>query len=164
MNCSNCGKNEATVFYKQLLNNQITELRLCLECAKSVQVPASPGLPAMDLLLSVLGKTPASASRQERLQCGRCGLGFADFRKTGTLGCQQCYESFGAPLAELLRRIHGGTTRHAGKAPAGTAGAKDERRLAQEAAKLRRQIEESVRREDYEEAARLRDLLRKLER
>ena len=115
MLCSRCKKSEATVFYKQLVDNKLTERHLCLDCAKAVDVPISPGSPVFDLLLSILGKPQASSPRQARLQCRRCDLAFDEFRKTGLLGCSRCYDSFAKPLDELLKRIHCGPARHAGK-------------------------------------------------
>jgi len=162
MLCSNCQKREATVFCKQLINNKVSEQHLCLDCAKAVNVPVPSGSPVFDLLLSVLGKPSAAPARRAALQCQRCGLDFEEFRRTGLLGCPHCYESFAERLEELLRRIHGGTARHAGKTP-GETRVESGRRRAQEASRLRRQLEEAVRAERYEEAARLRDLLRKLE-
>ena len=47
-------------------------------------------------------------------ECSFCGLTFADFRRTGRLGCPHCYETFGDQLPRLLRRIHGGV-KHVGK-------------------------------------------------
>jgi len=82
-----------------------------------------------------------------------------DFRNTGRLGCPHDYEEFREELSPLLENIHG-ETRHCGKVP---------RRLPQskqtqsELLQLRKQLLQAVNKEAYEEAARLRDRIRRLE-
>jgi protein arginine kinase activator len=165
MRCERCHKAESTVFLKQLLNNQVTELHLCAECAQKVEVPALAGSPVFDLLAS-LAKATERPGKTERLACSRCGLQYLEFRRTGLLGCPQCYDSFAKPLEELLKQIHG-KARHGGKTPPGMASARNEKRraqLVQEAARLRKQLEAAVKAEAFEEAARLRDMLKRLEK
>ena len=36
MKCQNCGKNEATFYYKSNINGSVTEQHLCSECAKAL--------------------------------------------------------------------------------------------------------------------------------
>ncbi|MFA5140924.1 MAG: UvrB/UvrC motif-containing protein [Elusimicrobiota bacterium] len=163
MLCEQCHKADATVFFKQLLNNQVTELRLCGDCAKKIEVPAlTSGSPIFDLLAS-LAKATERPGKIERLACSRCGLQYLEFRRTGLLGCPQCYDSFAKPLEELLKQIHG-KTRHRGKMPPGVASARSEKRRTQETARLRKQLETAVKDEAFEEAARIRDMLKRLEK
>jgi protein arginine kinase activator len=75
-----------------------------------------------------------------------------EYRAGGRLGCPQDYRVFSAGLLPLLQRYHG-ATRHVGKAARRAEGA--EHRL-----RLRTRLREAIAREDYEEAARLRDQLR----
>jgi protein arginine kinase activator len=92
-------------------------------------------------------------------ECPSCGIKFVEFRNTGRLGCPHDYEEFREELAPLLENIHG-ETRHCGKTP---------RRLPQnkqtqsELIQLRNRLKQAVNKEDYEEAARLRDRIRQLE-
>ena len=88
-----------------------------------------------------------------------CGIKFVEFRNSGRLGCPHDYQEFREELQPLLENIHG-DTRHCGKTP---------RRLPQsqqtqsELIQLRKQLHQAVTREAYEEAAQLRDKIRKLE-
>jgi protein arginine kinase activator len=50
------------------------------------------------------------------LKCPRCGFSQADFKKSGRLGCPECYKTFAEGLGGLLKTMHKGT-RHTGKAP-----------------------------------------------
>ena len=88
-----------------------------------------------------------------------CGIKFVEFRNSGRLGCPHDYQEFRDELTPLLENIHG-ETRHCGKTP---------RRLPQnkqtqsELIQLRKQLQQAVTKEAYEEAARLRDRIRQLE-
>src|SRR5205085_7967273 len=92
-------------------------------------------------------------------ECPLCGIKFVEFRNTGRLGCPHDYQEFRDELVPLLENIHG-ETKHAGKTP---------RRLPQtrqaqgELIQLRKQLQQAVTREAYEEAAQLRDRIRQLE-
>jgi protein arginine kinase activator len=92
-------------------------------------------------------------------ECPVCGIKFVEFRNSGRLGCPNDYDEFRDELTPLLENIHG-ETRHCGKTP---------RRLPQnkqtqsELLQLRKQLQQAVTREAYEEAAGLRDRIRKLE-
>src|SRR5262249_22696527 len=94
-----------------------------------------------------------------RLTCPVCGIKYMEFRAQGRLGCPHDYSVFRNGLAPLLQRIHR-ATRHVGKAPRKAMPSGD--RLV-EIARLRRQLQSAVDAEAYEEAARIRDLLRKKE-
>jgi protein arginine kinase activator len=82
-----------------------------------------------------------------------------EFRAQGRLGCPYDYTVFKGGLDSLLYRIHRGT-RHVGKFPHRRGPSAD--RLV-EIVQLRRQLQSAVDAEAYEEAARLRDLLRQKE-
>ena len=92
-------------------------------------------------------------------ECPHCGIKFVEFRNTGRLGCPHDYQEFREELTPLLENIHG-ETRHVGKTP---------RRLPQnkqtqsELMQLRNRLKQAINKEDYEEAAKLRDKIRTLE-
>ena len=90
-----------------------------------------------------------------RRVCPLCGLKFMEFRISGRLGCPNDYLAFNRGLLPLLRRSHDGVTRHVGKFPKRPAGPE-----SADALRLRAQLRQAVSREEYEEAARLRDQLR----
>src|SRR5690606_14596230 len=92
--------------------------------------------------------------------CPFCGLKLDDFKKTGRLGCPQCYVTFEPHLSGLLRRLHG-STQHVGKVylPPDPSRAQQEERIAG----LRRKLDRAVQSEDFERAAQIRDEIRDLE-
>ena len=89
--------------------------------------------------------------------CPDCGIKFMEFRAGGRLGCPDDYEAFARGLVPLLAtdpRRHAGTSARSPPTPAGRRG-----RPAPAPGPAPR----GRRREDYEEAARLRDQLRQKE-
>ena len=88
-----------------------------------------------------------------------CGFTQADFKKTGRLGCSECYGTFSDGLTSLIKAMHKGT-RHTGKVPARLfRGIVRSDRLNE----LKRNLDEAVSKEDYESAATIRDEIRQLE-
>jgi len=93
-------------------------------------------------------------------KCSNCGLTYADFRKIGRLGCGECYSSFKKYLTPLLKRIHG-SSQHHGKSPLKISGVLKEKTDLQE---LRNRLKTAIDTEAFEEAAKIRDKIRELER
>jgi protein arginine kinase activator len=155
MKCQKCTK-AATLHITEILSeDHVEELHLCEECAhKYLYEPHKTGIKAAAPPAEEMDE-PAVMNRE----CEVCGLKFVDFRNTGRLGCPHDYQEFREELTPLLENIHG-ETRHCGKTP---------RRLPQskqtqsELLQLRKQLLQAVNREAYEEAARLRDRIRRLE-
>ena len=96
----------------------------------------------------------------DKIKCPACGFTYGDFKKVGRLGCGECYEAFKKQLTPLLKRIHS-ADRHVGKVPL-TVGKtiKDTRNLQE----LRMKMEKAIQFEEFEEAARLRDQIKELEK
>jgi protein arginine kinase activator len=116
------------------------------------------------------GKGPGKALTQEptpeleeslfgQHECPDCGLKFVDFRNSHRLGCARDYDVFRSELMPLLENIHG-DTRHCGKTPRNYPKTKQ---AEAELTQLRQRLKRAVDREDYEEAARLRDQIRTME-
>ena len=87
-------------------------------------------------------------------------MSYAEFRRTGRLGCASDYEVFREALLPLIERIHG-AREHMGRVPQRSP---EQARRASAVVALRRKLEEAVRSEDYEHAAQLRGQLRQLEK
>lgn len=96
----------------------------------------------------------------DHIVCPNCGATQKDFEQSGRLGCVECFQHFSEPLQTLIERIHKGN-RHCGKVP--QTYAKHLNFLNQLEAS-REQLKQAVAQENFEEAARLRDAVRKLEK
>jgi protein arginine kinase activator len=155
MRCHRCQK-EATVILTEPVKGQKRELHLCPNCARKagLPLPESPPNLALDAVVQSLIVTHVGELVGElaELTCPDCGIKFMEYRAGGRLGCPRDYRVFGAGLLPLIQRFHG-ATRHVGKAARRAPGA--DHRL-----RLRTRLREAIAREDYEEAARLRDQLR----
>ena len=162
MVCDVCAVNPATVHLTEIIDEQMTELHLCESCAKSKSVEMEQQFGLADLLagLSDLGKTSAAGIKEDlRLKCGACGLSYEDFKKIGRLGCSGCYDAFRKYLIPLLKRIHG-SNKHYGKMPLGQARPVE---LKSELEELKAKLQQAIQKEEFEEAARLRDTIKDLE-
>lgn len=157
MQCDICHKNEATVHLTEIIDNQITELHLCEECArqKGSQMEQHFGLADLLAGLADLGQQFEAPGKTE-VKCSNCGLTYQDFRRIGRLGCSVCYETFRDSLGVLLKRIHG-STQHLGRAPTKVVTAV---RKKTEIDTLRVKLARAIEMEEFEEAAKLRDTIR----
>ena len=162
MLCDNCGKEPAKIHYKEMKENEITEYHLCEECAydkglskPKIPEPSSPS----DMFLHMAKDLSGGTKTEGRLRC-TCGLTFSQFRKTGKLGCAECYSSFGEKLKPLFKRIHG-ATRHLGKIITKDA---EHLRVRREILKLEDRLMRAVAKEDFEKAAKLRDEIKEYEK
>ena len=159
MLCECCQQHEATIHVTQVVGGKSRELHLCESCAEESGLNVQNVMALPEVLFGMAGSAEEDKESAAR-SCPQCHLRGADLRKTGRLGCPQCYRTFAQELAPMLAAMHKGT-RHAGKVPSHggvTLGAADER-----VADLRRQLAEAVRDERFEEAARLRDRIRELD-
>lgn len=158
MLCDVCQKAESSVFLTQIVDGKMQKVNLCHDCAKEKGVSDQAGFAMADMLLG-LGATQQIEHGQPSQKCPVCGFTQADFKKSGRLGCSSCYDTFAEGLANLLRGMHKGL-RHTGKMPANLS-----RRfaMADRVKTLESELQQAVREEKYEDAARLRDEIQRLE-
>ena len=90
--------------------------------------------------------------------CPSCGSELAVLADHGRLGCPDCYRHFHGQLAAILSKFHGSDA-HVGMMLISRSPEVHSRR---EIARFRSLIDLAVEREDYEEAARLRDQIEDL--
>jgi protein arginine kinase activator len=160
MLCQKCHKKNATVHLTEIVGNEKKEVHLCEECARDKGIGIKAQFSMADILSGLIsapvGKELAKLSK---VSCPECGLSYINFHSAGRLGCAHDYKVFGELLTPLIRRIHGGT-RHVGKVPphVGKQVVKESKLL-----RLRRALRDAVQKEQYEEAARIRDEIKTIE-
>jgi len=164
MICQNCKVKEATVNITRFVGGKKEELHLCRDCAEKLLGSGdflSFDFSLPDLLGTLLKPSfPLwEESKHPSLKCPNCGLTYEGFQEIGKLGCFECYKTFKGKLIPLLRRIHG-NTKHGGKIPLR---ANEELARLKELERLREELNEAIKREEYERAAQLRDRIRELE-
>jgi protein arginine kinase activator len=186
MKCDQCDS-EATVHEVTIRGGAKVERHLCQSCAAGAGIVPGDAISPMDVLqlaMEAAGAADDAASLDESVRaaankrapkpasCGTCGMTWEDFKTGGMLGCPNCYEDFETKLIPLIERAHEGASQHVGKIPAragGQAAGSRTRAIAalveeraQRLSALRRLLDDSVKAEQYERAAQLRDELRRL--
>jgi len=94
--------------------------------------------------------------------CPTCGLNYAGFKKTGKLGCVNCYQTFRNPISQALKNIHG-TNEYKGKIPIGQSEKYSDMITKRELALNRRLLKKAVEAEEFEQAAKYRDIINSLQ-
>ena len=161
MLCELCKQAQATVHLTEIVNDQMSELHLCEACAnqKGAQVESHFGLADLLSGLAEFGKSQEPEEISNKA-CPMCEMTYEDFRKMGRLGCSDCYPTFKRSLGSLLKRIHG-SPMHIGKSPVRLI--KTAQVAKSDMMELKRKLERAIADEAFEEAARLRDQIRRFE-
>ena len=143
----------------QILGEKMQKVDLCEDCAKEKGVNDPAGFSLADLLLGLgASQEMEQATGGPELKCPACGFTQADFKKSGRLGCSECYVTFAEGLEGLLKTMHSGT-RHVGKVPAALQQTRD---LADRLKTLQKKLEKAVADEDFEKAAVYRDEIKQM--
>lgn len=159
MLCQLCKQRTATIHLTEIANNQRNETHLCQECAQEQGLAVKAQIPLNDLLNTLLAQSAAaeqdtSESPSKEHACPDCGMTLKRFAKESLLGCPEDYRAFQDELMPLIEKNQNGKTHHCGKVPSRMP---DMSRKEVELTGLKRQLEQAVRNEDYETAAKLRD-------
>ena len=161
MLCTICKEKPATVHLTQIVGDKMQKLDLCEDCAKTkgINDPTSFGLADLDLVLGLgASQQLEQAAGGVELKCPRCGFTQADFKKSGRLGCPECYVTFAEGLRGLLKTMHKGT-RHTGKAPEALRATREN---ADKLKTLQTKLTKAIKDENYEQAALVRDEIKQL--
>lgn len=162
MLCQYCNENDATIHFTKIINGDVEEKHLCENCAKSNNnFDFDFPFPFHKLFTSLLETPHQSALEKQEfknINCPRCGLDHRQFMETGKFGCAKCYEVFNNEIDILLKNIHG-HSRHIGKIPS-----RSEEGILQkrEIESLKRELDENIRTENFEQAAVIRDKIRQI--
>lgn len=166
MICQNCNFMEANVRFTQIINGNKAEMYLCENCAaekglKGIEIPFGIN----DFLSSFISMNAMPSAQympavKSIRACKTCGMEYDEFLKSGRLGCVNCYSTFGNKLNGLVKKLHGNVA-HKGKVPGAKQG--DEKKQPTQIESLKQMLTKAIEREEYEQAARIRDEIRKLE-
>lgn len=159
LECSEC-KKAIAVQYTEIVGSAITQTCMCADCPELQR--RLHGVPVQDRGASGQGGLGAG------LACGNCGTTLNAIRVGAPLGCSHCYEVFDDVLLSELVAIHRIPARlaaakksapiHIGRAPGVTAEINPSLHLLA----LNEALNDTLRREDYEQAAWLRDQIKAL--
>jgi protein arginine kinase activator len=153
MLCEICKEQIATIHYTEVLpNSEPKKMALCEACAKQKNLPLAAHFSVADILK---GLTQAVQAEDEdgKTKCSRCGLTFAQFRKSGRFGCASCYDAFKPRIQDIIEEIHR-DKQHVGKVPKCIA---EQSGDAAELTQLHQDLRKAIDSEEFERAAVLRD-------
>ena len=178
MLCENCGKNEANVKYTENINGKVRELHLCEECSRKL------GIGQIDFNIPIDFSNFLSGFMEpefmpmlngiNKINCKTCGTTFDDILNTGMFGCSDCFETFQDRIDPIIKKIQG-SNRHVGRVAKEIDNKignehkevkKSEENNVNEnkLEKLQEELKEAIKEERYEDAAKIRDEIKKLEK
>lgn len=176
MMCENCGKNEANIKYTEVINGNKKEMHLCEECSKKLGIEEIdfdiPSLDFSSFFGDLLNDYEESSFlpnyiKENKQKCNKCGMTFEEFTNIGKFGCDECYNVFSSKIDTMLKNIHG-DNRHVGRI--GKISAKNNINDTQKDTtknnkvdELKEKLRQLVKEEKYEEAAKVRDEIKKEE-
>lgn len=165
MNCQVCNQHPASVHITDITppakpnaEAELNERHICETCAAGMKLPLQSSKGSVQFV-QVLKEQLRRAREVSGIKCPECGMTLSEFRSKGRLGCANDYEVFSTQLLPLLERVHN-STQHRGRVPGLQ---EDQLERMQTLSQLRQRLEEAVRDEAYEHAARLRDEIHELE-
>lgn len=161
MICEICHQNTATVHLTEIQHGEKREVHLCEACAETKGISTVHPAASVSDLITGLMENPMTGDLRELLdrECPHCGIKYPEFRMQGRLGCPEDYKVFKKGLEPLLEKIHGGT-HHIGKIPSNAGQEVTKQKTLR---KLRHDLEKAVKLEAYEDAAKIRDEIQRLE-
>jgi len=176
MKCQICNKNEANIFFTQIVNNEKLVLQMCSECAEkrglSVKIE-HPGFVSINGIADKKNAKDKSNSEFSLIICPSCGLSLSDFKSSGLFGCDDCHISFEGHIYDLLKELQcshdkkcdeevifekDNSEKNDNKEPDEK---QDKLKLLK---KLRIELKKCIESEDYEQAALLRDRITEVEK
>lgn len=158
MLCERCKKNEAKIHVIKVINGKKSEAMLCEKCARELSdKPLNTMIDnksklSFENIISGFFDTLDKGNKIE-IVCKKCGLTYGEFKKTGNLGCSDCYESFKDLLKPRIKRIQA-DIEHIGKVPV-----REESQVIRikRIKKLKEDLQKAILAEEYEKAAVIRD-------
>ncbi|MBQ2931855.1 MAG: UvrB/UvrC motif-containing protein [Clostridia bacterium] len=163
MKCQKCGSFDATTHITEIVNGVKSESWLCSKCANAVDGNFSfESLfhPDFDNFFGSVLNQQKFLDTSALKQCPICKSTLSDIKKSGRLGCSECYSVFYDFLIKPLKEIQG-STKHIGKIPGS---AKSNKPGECEIQKLKDLLDEAVQKQEFEKAAELRDRIKLLEK
>lgn len=157
MICEVCREKNADIVFKTVTGNQVATKAMCMSCAHNMQQDMMKMFMSLGFKQEQVVQEEIKAEPElsmPRFLCTNCGRPFNELDEHTMAGCAVCYEAMRAEMGKMLK------TEDAHQDAADTV---DEEAVEVTDAEIEQDIRfklmEAVIREDFEEAARLRDLL-----
>lgn len=160
MKCDRCGK--PSVYHSTLIVNGVSQsTNLCRDCAIKEGVFTSEPTNFFDDFFSVFNDFLPYEEISD-IACPVCKTRLNEYRHTGRLGCSNCYNVFKSEIDNILKRI-APFSQHK-QDLIGSVGSKKSKETKQDKVnKLREEMAQAVKEERYEDAAKIKKQIQKLE-
>lgn len=103
---------------------------------------------------------PAHTNTVPDIECPVCKMRLSKFLQNGKFGCGNCYDAFGSYTKQVLNNVHS-TYVHKGKV---SENASEQIKCKHEIESLKKELSLAVEKQDFENAAKLRDKINELEK
>ncbi len=167
MICEKCKLNQARIHIVKIYQGKKISMNLCEQCAllyENIIIDPSGGKNinnfVSNLFEAIHGNQGIAAKGIPVIKCEECGLTLDGFRKSGRLGCSNCYKVFMENVEVVLEKVQAKNF-HIGKIPERSGG---ELKKKNEIMSLKKKLKDRIKKEEFEEAALLRDKIRTLEK
>ncbi len=167
MICEKCKLNQARIHIVKIFQGKKVSMNLCEKCAllyENIIIDPSGGKNINNFVSSLFeaihGNQSIAAKGIRPIKCDKCGLTLDGFRESGRLGCSNCYEDFRENVEAVLEKVQAKNF-HIGKIPERSGG---ELKMKNEILCLKKKLKDRIKKEEFEEAALLRDKIRVLEK
>jgi protein arginine kinase activator len=174
MFCEFCKINEANVHLIKIVNGNIEKINLCVDCLKNFSFfPTEDFFNDLTKILSKVFEVDIKIVNKsendnlfdisgdlENKKCSFCGIDLSTIKSIGRVGCANCYNEFRNTFTPIIKAIHG-YTEHKGRIPIKSS---KETKIEKEIRDLKYRLKEEITVENFEEAARLRDTIKKLQK
>ncbi|MCQ2979343.1 MAG: UvrB/UvrC motif-containing protein [Clostridia bacterium] len=176
MLCEICKRKEATFFIKEQVFGETKTHSLCEDCAKKHKETLMPSNIQIEKLIKSLldfteeeNEVPKKkvTKKQKMKKCNTCGSTFDEVILAGVAGCADCYKTFKSDIDELILRnnklvtYEGTAPKSIKKKSSTTKNKKLETEITIREYKV--ELNNAIKNEDFEKAAKLRDLIKELE-
>lgn len=157
--CEDCQK-PTEIHYTFMTGGKEVKVHLCADCPKKqkIEEEGSHGL-LEDLAPDLSEEVAEAVSHESVMRCPECGFSLQDLERTKRLGCPACYTTFEAPITQLLQAVQRGST-HVGKF---SKRYENKELLENRMNHLKNRLNAAVKDEQYENAAEIRDEIRRLQ-
>lgn len=175
MICDYCGKDKASFhFIKIFDNDDVEKLNLCKDCTKNINSFSEEDFfgDFAKVLSKIFdtgnkfyqsnynkkffGKVGSLSSKE----CPNCKINLETIKEIGRVGCPMCYQYFRDELFSLIEIIHG-SIEHRGKIPINSG---RKLMIEKEIKDLMYRLKEEIVIENFEEAGKLRDRIKMLQK
>lgn len=184
MLCQKCNRNEANVKYTEIVNGEKREMMLCEECSHKLgldNINFNMPIDFSSFFGGLLEDDEYSSSefmplfqQVKELKCDNCNMTYDDFINQGKFGCPECYDVFSNKIDAILKRLHGSNKYLGRKAlktiskqdetSAGVSNPKKEKSTKEShLEELQKDLKRAIAEERYEDAAKIRDDIKKIQ-